>query len=180
MSSLPHAPGAADTPVSVDGFDVLDACHRQTVLALGKLAALVSRLAVHGPDAPARALAGEIVAHFSATSRQHHDDEERHVFPALLASADPGIVQDVLRLQQDHHWIETDWRELEPHLSAVASGQSWYDLDTLRDGAATFTALAHEHIALEESCIYPQARARLGGGARHAMAREMAARRRRG
>lgn len=27
-----------------DGFDVLDVCHRQTVIALGKLAALVSQL----------------------------------------------------------------------------------------------------------------------------------------
>jgi hypothetical protein len=64
-----HEPNPA---VTLDGFDVLDACHRQTVFTLGKLAALVSRLATLGPDAQARALAAEIIRHFSTTARQHH------------------------------------------------------------------------------------------------------------
>ena len=84
----------------------------------------------------------------------------------------------MLRLQQDHDWLEEDWRELSPHIAAVANGQIGYDLDLLRDGAATFTALSHDHMALEESCIYPQARAQLGERERRAMGREMAARRR--
>jgi hemerythrin-like domain-containing protein len=161
-----------------DGFDVLDACHRQTIFALGKLSALIARLTERGPDDEARALAGEVVQHFSTTARQHHEDEERHLFPRLVEGADAETVQAVLRLQQDHSWLEEDWMELAPHLDAVASGQSWYDLDLLREGAAVFTALSHDHIALEESIIYPQARARLGSGDRREMGREMAARRR--
>jgi len=62
-----------------DGFDVLDACHRQTIFALGKLSALIARLTERGPDDEARALAGEVVQHFSTTTRQHHEDEERHL-----------------------------------------------------------------------------------------------------
>ena len=159
-------------------FDVLDVCHRQTVLTLGKLAALISRLTKNGPDEEARAIANEVVEHFSTAARQHHEDEERHVFPKLIASADAETVQAILRLQQDHNWIEEDWMELSPHLEAVASGQSWYDLDLLREGAEVFTALLHSHVALEESLIYPQARARLRGGEPLEMGREMAARRR--
>ncbi|TMH30687.1 MAG: hemerythrin domain-containing protein [Betaproteobacteria bacterium] len=161
-----------------DGFDVLDVCHRQSLIALGRLAALVSRLTKVGADEEARALAGEVVRHFSTTARVHHEDEERHVFPKLAASGDPATVQAVLRLQQDHDWLEEDWMELSPHLDAVAFGQSWYDLDLLRDGAEIFTALMRDHIALEESLIYPQARARLGHNERLEMGREMAARRR--
>jgi hemerythrin-like domain-containing protein len=169
-----HEPNAAAT---LDGFDVLDACHRQTVFTLGKLAALISRLATLGPDAEARTLAAEIVRHFSTTARQHHLDEERHVFPRLSTSADPEIVQAVRRLQQDHGWLEEDWMELSPHLEAVARGHAGYDLDVLREAATVFTALSHEHIALEESIIYPQARAHVPPGERSAMGREMAARR---
>ena len=161
-----------------DGFDVLDLCHRQTLIALGRLSALISRLGEHEPDAEARALAKEVIAHFSTTSREHHEDEERHVFPKLVSGGDPDIVQAVLRLQQDHNWLEEDWMELAPMLEAVAGGQSWYDLDSLREAAAVFTALSHDHIALEETCIYPQARAGLAPGARQEMGREMAARRR--
>jgi len=103
---------------------VLDASHRQMLFSLGKLSALIARLATFGPDAEARAMANEIVTFFSTTVRQHHEDEERHVFPKMAASADPDTVRTVLRLQQDHDWLEGDWMELSPHLDAVAAGQS--------------------------------------------------------
>ena len=166
-----------DTPASLDGFDVLDVCHRQTLFMLGRLTALVARLKSRGPDAEARSMAAAIVHFFSTAARQHHEDEERHVFPKLLACSDPEIVQAALRLQQDHRWMDVDWMELSPLLDAVAAGQSSYDLDVFREGVEVFTALSHDHIALEESCIYPHARARLNAGERREMGREMAARR---
>jgi len=43
---------------------------------------------------------------------------------------------------------------------------------------SVFSALLRDHIALEESLIYPQARERLQGRQRRDMGREMAARRR--
>jgi hemerythrin-like domain-containing protein len=178
MSSTNTALDSAKSPTSLDGFDVLDVCHRQTLFTLGKLAALISRLTNIGADAEARAMAAEIVRFFSITARQHHQDEEQHVFPKLVTEGDPDTVRAVLRLQQDHNWLEEDWMELSPHLDAVACGQSWYDVDFMREAAEIFTALAHDHIALEESFIYPQARARLHAGERLEMGREMAARRR--
>jgi hemerythrin-like domain-containing protein len=161
-----------------DGFDVLDATHRQTMLELGKLAALLSHLDSGGPDEVARAMAREIVGFFSTTARQHHQDEEKHVFPALAGSGDPDIVQAVARLRQDHGWLEEDWVELEPQLDAIASGQSWPDAATLREGAEIFVALSLDHVALEETFIYPEARSRLAAGERREMGREMSARRR--
>jgi hemerythrin-like domain-containing protein len=167
-----HAPDAAD------GFDALDACHRQILFTLGKLAALVARLERFGPDPEARAMAREICEFFSTTARQHHADEERHVFPGLLATADDPTRQAILRLQQDHGWLEEDWLEIEPQLDAVAAGMGWYELQTLKEGVTVFSALSLDHIALEESLVYPQAKAKMLAGERHEMGREMAARRR--
>jgi hemerythrin-like domain-containing protein len=178
MTSTDDVLNKAKSPPVIDGFEVLDACHVQTLFMLGKLAALVSRLANTGPDGEARALAGEIVAFFSTTSRQHHEDEERHVFPKLVTVGKPDIVQAVLRLQQDHSWLEEDWMELEPQLDALACGQDWYDVDILREGVEIFAALSRDHIALEESIIYPEARKRLLVAERQEMGREMAARKR--
>jgi hemerythrin-like domain-containing protein len=178
MNSTPAA-NPASVALPLDGFDALDVCHRQTLMALGKLSALITRLTDRGSDDEARAMAHEVVEHFSKTSRAHHEDEERHLFPTLASTGDAATVQAVLRLQQDHDWLEEDWMELSPHLDAVASGQNWYDLDVLREAAAVFTALSHDHMTLEETLIYPQARARLGVPERAAMGREMAARRRR-
>jgi len=178
MSSKRDSSDLAGALESRDGFEVLDACHQQILVTLNKLDSLVLRLASCGPDSEARAMATDIVDFFSSTARLHHEDEERHVFPKLVTSGEPEIVQAVLRLQQDHEWLHEDWMELWPQLDAVASGQSWYDLDVLREGVEIFTALLHDHIALEESCIYPQARARLRASERREMGREMAARRR--
>ena len=178
MTSTTHDTSSAATAADLDGFEVLDACHIRTVFTLGKLTALVSRLASTGADAEARAMAGEIAAFFSGTARQHHQDEELFVFPKLLAGGNAEIVQAVQRLQQDHAWLEEDWLELAPQVDAVACGQAWYDIDSLREGVEIFTELSRDHMALEESLIYPQARARLLEGERRAMGREMAARRR--
>lgn len=159
-------------------FGVLDECHRQTLVAIANLETIVSRLDAGSVDAQTRALAADVVRHFSTTARQHHEDEERHVFPKLATGADPEVVQAVLRLQQDHDWLEEDWMEISPHVDAIACGQSWYDLDVLREGAAIFAALSRDHIALEESTLYPEVRSRLRPGERREMGREMAARRR--
>ncbi len=178
MTSTPTDRQHREAAVPADGFDALDACHRQTLFTLGKLSALITRLQVVGVDDQTRALAAEIVEFFSTTARQHHVDEERHVFPKLIEGGDAETVQAVQRLQQDHGWLEEDWLELQPHLDAVAAGQSWYDVDTLRAGVEVFEALSHDHIALEESLIYPQARRQLLDSERREMGREMAARRR--
>ena len=178
MTSTRNKPVSPERAALGDGFDVLDVCHRQTIFTLGKLAALISALQRGDPDAEARVLAAEVVRFFSTTAREHHEDEERHVFPKLLSSGNPEIVQAVQKLQQDHGWLEEDWLELSPHLAAVAAGQSWYDLDLLREGVDVFIALSHEHIALEESLIYPEARAQSRLAERGEMGREMAARRR--
>ena len=102
------------------------------------------------------------------------------MLPQMSTSADPEIAQAALRLQQDHDWLEEDWMELSPHVDAIACGQSWYDVDLLREGTQVFIELSRDHLARAESCIYPQARARLGERQRLAMARELAARRARG
>jgi len=159
-------------------FSVLDECHRQTLEALTRLEAVVASLDGGPIEAQTRAAAAAVVRHFSTTARQHHVDEERHVFPKLAVSGDLALEQAVSRLRQDHLWLEADWRELQPPLDAIACGQSWFDVAVLREGSEIFAALSREHIALEESCLFPVARTLLGAVEQHEMGREMAARRR--
>lgn len=180
MTATPALP--RQTPALLapsDGVALLDACHQQTLVTLGKLSVLMAHLDAHGSDADAQALARDIVAFFDRTGRQHHEEEERHVFPRLLASSDPEMVRAIQRLQQDHGWLEADWNEIGPQIDAVAGGQGWVDLDILREGVEIFVALSQEHMALEESLIYPSLRAQLATPERIDMGREMLARRRR-
>jgi hemerythrin-like domain-containing protein len=141
-------------------FDALDQTHAQILQMLTQFGRLLAHLDDNGPDAVAQASAREIHAFFSGGARQHHADEEQFVFPPLLASRDAEFVQHIRRLQQDHGWLEEDWLELSPQIEAIAKGYNWYDTQMLRHALPVFTALYEEHIGLEESLIYPEARRR--------------------
>jgi hemerythrin-like domain-containing protein len=155
-----RAPRAARPPVAQPpGFEALDRAHLAAMDMLGALDRLITRLDDVGLDAGSSACAREILDFFNGPGAQHHAQEEQQVFPGLLVAGDPVLVAHVRRLQQDHGWLEEDWRELEPQVQAIAAGYNWYDLPMLRMALPIFTALYQEHIALEETLVYPAARA---------------------
>jgi hemerythrin-like domain-containing protein len=141
-------------------FEALDACHRKIQAHLVKLTALAELVDGQELDTKAKKQAGVIERFFSGTSRQHHVEEERSVFPILLASGNPELVTAVKSLQQDHGWIEENWLELAPQLRALASGNNWVDPSEFQHGASVFVELCRGHIALEETLIYPHSKAR--------------------
>lgn len=141
-------------------FEVLDRTHADVLLHLRKLEALIARLGESGADDRAREMAAAVRDFFDETARRHHADEERFVFPPLLASSDADLVQQVQRLQQDHGWLEEDWNELQPQLDALACGVGTFDPALLLEAVAVFSSLYLDHIALEESLIYPEAKRR--------------------
>jgi hemerythrin-like domain-containing protein len=149
-------------PVSQpDQFRALDACHQQIHAHLAKLADVLQKLEAGVDEAQYRQQVGEIEAYFSSTSRQHHAEEEKNVFPGLLSSDNAELVQAVRTLQQDHGWIEQNWIELAPMLRAIAEGEDWVDTAELQHGVAVFLELCRDHIVREESLIYPAAKSQL-------------------
>ncbi|MDD2810684.1 hemerythrin domain-containing protein [Rhodoferax sp.] len=150
-----------NTAPTADPFKALDACHQQIHEHLAALADLLERLESDDCSAHCRQKAKTIEAFFSDTARAHHADEERHVFPKLLLSGDAELVQAVQVLRQDHGWIEQNWLELAPLLRALAQGEDWADPTELKHNAEVFVSLCHDHIVLEETLIYPQAKAQL-------------------
>lgn len=150
-------PSRAAAP-ALPSIESLDRTHRQMMDVLVDLSHLVKHLEAQGVDQSARQSAKAICKFFDEHAREHHLHEETVVFPVLIRKGDPELTAHVLRLQQDHGWLEEDWLELAPQLQAVAEGYSWYELDGLRQGIEIFTALYHEHIGLEESLVYPEAR----------------------
>jgi hemerythrin-like domain-containing protein len=162
---------------TVQPFDVLDACHKQMVTALSQLGDLVIHVQDKGVDGHAQTLARDLFQFFMYTAREHHQDEERHIFPALIRSGDDELVRTTLRLQQDHGWIEEDWLELAPQIESIAAGYNWYNIDQLLHAIPVFQALYQDHMALEESLIYPEAKSRIAEWDLKGIGREMAQRR---
>jgi hemerythrin-like domain-containing protein len=163
ITPAPETPSAALHPGAgqLQEWQALDECHQQVLHTLDTLHQLCLHLEDKGVDARAQELARDIATFFNGAARHHHAEEERVVFPALLQSDDLALVQHVKRLQSDHGWLEEDWLELAPPLEAIAQGYSWYDLDMLRAALPVFAQLYLDHIDLEESLIYPEAKRRL-------------------
>ena len=146
---------------NADQFKALDACHQQIHEHLAELTDLLERLDAVGDTPHCRQKAKTIEAFFSETARAHHAEEEKNVFPGLLLSDNAELVQTVLTLKQDHGWIEQNWLELAPMLRAIAQGEDWVDMAEFKHNSEVFLNLCHDHIVMEETLIYPEAKSRL-------------------
>lgn len=158
-------------------FDFLDASHRDIAKRLDELSALLVAIDNEAVDADVKARGQAVLSFFAGEARQHHLDEEKHVFPALRGSADKGVAEMADRLSQDHGWIEENWLQLSPSLDAALRGQCWFDAQELRHAVELFSGLYHEHMLTEEALAYPEARKRLNAHQAAGMGREMAKRR---
>ena len=164
-------------PVSIAVFEFLDSTHKDIQVQVRQLHLLVDAIESDGLNPANRALARRVLDYFNHEARQHHLDEEKHVFPTLLSSQDAEIVQATEHLIQDHGWLEENWIQIAPSLEAATNGNLWFDPVELRHALEVFEALYLDHILLEESLAYPEAKKRLVGIDTVGMGREMARRR---
>ena len=158
-------------------FEMLEACHERVQRMLRLLERLRAHVAGHGADEQARQAARDVMRYFDLAAPQHHLDEERHVFPPLLAAGDAALAGVVRRLQQDHVQMEEGWARARAILAALADG-TLGSLDEAATGALTgFAALYADHIEAEEGLVYPAARSRLQAQDLAAMSQDMMQRR---
>lgn len=158
-------------------FEFLDSTHRDIMEQLHQLRVVIDSIDSRGLNITDRERARHVLRYFNTEARQHHIDEEKHIFPALLSNPTPEIVQITERLIQDHGWLEENWLQIAPTLEDATNGQHWFDPPALRHAMEVFDALYLDHILLEESIAYPEAKKRLQAHHTASMGREMAQRR---
>ncbi len=160
-------------------FEMLDACHERVERMLRLLGKIREHVAAHGADAQARDAARDVMRYFDQAGPHHHEDEERHVFPPLLAQRDPAVLAVVIRLKQDHSEMAVQWARVRAALLAlVEAGDRWvgFSADDLRLFDA-YDALYRRHLVDENGVVYPAARSLIRGEVLQAMSADMMARR---
>jgi iron-sulfur cluster repair protein YtfE (RIC family) len=145
-------------PTTKDLFAYLDDTHREIDAKVRRLTELVGEVGNRNLNADERAELHTICVFFDSAARNHHLDEEKHIFPALLMSDDVKVVFVANRLIQDHGWLEENWIEIYPHLEALSEGGGCYDFAELNHGLEVFSALYADHMQLEEELAYPTAK----------------------
>lgn len=173
-------PGHASPGVGFEApFDMLDACHERVARMLRLLAKLSAHTRTHGADEQARQAAHDVMRYFDQAGPHHHEDEERHLFPPLLAQRDPAVVAVVIRLRQDHRDMAAQWAQVRAALAAlVQAGADWPGFSAHDQQCFdAYTALYRRHLLDEDGVVYPAARRLIGGAALQAMSADMMARR---
>ena len=160
-------------------FEMLSACHERVVRSLDLLQRLIDHVQVHGHDVKSSSAAADVLRYFDLAAPHHHEDEEQHVFPALLALEEPELTAIVERLQSDHREMLVAWGALRPMLQDWAlSGAPSVTVDAVQILASRFVAGYEDHMKAEDRIVFPRARDVIGSAhALEAMGVEMRARR---
>ncbi len=141
-------------------------CHAGIVKKLDMLGELPALLE---PAARAREIAEKALEFFREAIFEHHLDEERELFPAVLASAEPGAEHDrvkamVKRLTDEHRELESVWKQLESGLKKVAKGQA---TDIEASNIQRLVTQYRAHAQYEEAEFLPLSQTILGRNANH-------------
>lgn len=165
-------------------FEMLAACHERVERMLRLIQRLQQHLQDQGCDDSARQAAIDVMRYFDLAAPRHHEDEERHVFPPLMAGPDAEVKALVLRLIQDHRQMEPAWVDARSVLQMVAQhgslpgGAPWTGLSLWHEAKLSdFARLYRQHLDDEDHIAYPAARALLGDAALAAMGEDMMVRR---
>lgn len=156
-------------------FEMLAACHERVDRMLALLSRLLQHLSDHGCDVQAVQAARDVMRYFDVAAPLHHQDEELHVFPMLLASADASVCEVVRGLQQDHSVMEAGWVKARVVLQAVMDGQQPNKVEVA--ALQQFADLYPLHMQREDSIAYPAAQLALSPHALQVMSEDMMRRR---
>ena len=159
---------------------MLATCHDRVKRMLCLLVKLQQHLLDKGCDEPARQAARDAMRYFDLAAPLHHQDEELHVFPALLAGPDAALRALVQRLMQDHRQMEHAWAEARCTLMAIAESPelAWMPLTPAQtETLDQFAAMYQQHLNDEDNTAYRAAQARLSSAALAAMSEDMMQRR---
>ena len=145
LKALHAAPAAGfDEP-----FEMLSACHERVERMLRLMERLAAHLANAGADAQAAAAARDVMRYFDVAGPAHHEDEERHILPALAAAGQAPLAE---QLHAEHVAMADGWRAVRADLAEVAA-RRWDEArgSPVRDRWLAFAAGYRAHIALPES-----------------------------
>ena len=160
-------------------FDMLEACHERVERTLNLLLRLQQHVLTHGCDTQAVQAAQDILRYFDLAAPLHHQDEELHVFPPLLAGNNAVARDAVHRLLAQHRQMEGAWGAMRRVLLDMAAPAEDTPPRSLSDAEVrAFVDLYRDHMRLEEEVAYPAARTVMDAEQLRSAGAEMQSRRR--
>jgi hemerythrin-like domain-containing protein len=159
-------------------YEMLAACHERVLRSLDLMGRLLDHIEKNGHNTQTQSAAADVLRYFDLAAPLHHQDEELHVFPLLLAQGDATQRSTVLRLQAEHRQMEELWATVRaPLLRWRAPGCTEAVSAEALTAATGFIKLYASHIDAEETLVFPPTQAQMNAAQLEQMGREMQARR---
>jgi len=171
----------AKTHNFTDPTGLLSDCHRRVEMFLGTLEAVANVIARPATEETRRALESAL-RYFAQAAPKHTADEEESLFPRLRQIHHPEIEAAFSKLDQledEHRWAAPLHTEVD-RLGArylLTGNLSSAEVADFRRAVASLASMYKQHIAVEDSLVFPLAARMLSNAERIAIAEEMAGRR---
>ncbi|HLI85933.1 MAG TPA: hemerythrin domain-containing protein [Bryobacteraceae bacterium] len=178
---MPVTIGATESTFA-NPIGLLSDCHRRIERFLHAMLAVATEAAGGPLDAEHRRALETALRYFREAAPKHTADEEEGLFPMLRRLANPRVAQllaKVAKLEDEHHTVQAWHREADDICGRWLQQDrlSAPDIARLQQLLQSLTDLYRAHIAAEEEQIFPAAQAALSASEKHALGRQMAARR---
>lgn len=177
---MPLVIGAKQESGFDDPIGLLSDCHRRIERFLSTLLTIAGQ--THGAEmnSDQRLALKTALRYFRESAPRHTADEEESLFPYLRTRALPATVSEQIASLEREHEQATAY-----HHQIDCIGHRWLaegelqagDLQTLTSALAALTHLYREHLAIEDTVIFPFAAQALSDSQKAAIGCEMAVRR---
>jgi iron-sulfur cluster repair protein YtfE (RIC family) len=158
---------------------MLKDCHRRIEHFLDILCQVAERAHARSLTDEERPAVQAALRYFHTGGERHAADEEESLFPRLRVEPTAGILEDIDRLESDHHhaadlqepvdWLYTAW---------ISTGMlESNEQQQLLSQTQRLKRLYAEHIQIEETIVFPHAAQVLNSQVLAAMGSEFSARR---
>ena len=158
---MPVVIGAKPDSGFGDPIGMLKDCHRRIESFLGILFQVCRRAQGRALSDEERLAVESALRYFAQSGPRHNEDEEQSVFPRLRASASAAAIEEVQRLEAEHHEATAHHDEAALLYSKwIADGSlSAEDESRLLLRTGQLQRLYGEHIRIEEEVVFPRAAA---------------------
>lgn len=182
MLQINQLKGSVNRPKSAtfeQPLDLLMSCHEKIIHFSSALYKIVSALKKEGWTDNYAVSVDQVRHYFNIAGPEHHLDEEKHLFPAIIA-LDPEfkkarsmeIVSMINTMIKEHVESDALWETLDKLLAERSE-----DFLTLEKLSRQFETDMHEHARIENEQIFPYAKAHINNSDFKAMGLAIARRR---
>lgn len=136
--------------ISMDSLALQDVTHQLVQHFIAELQDMLDDLGAGTLSPQQSNVLDKIVVFFDQEMKDHHREEEGHVFPLLLSQGNPALSEKVRVLQADHDELRIGWRKLKSCIQQAQTA-SPVDAQALHTSFDQYSTCFARHLALEES-----------------------------